>query len=280
MVLALGYFAAEVWHGASRRTWLLARVSAGVALLGPVILWLLRYPLCAIADVESVNKGSQACHGNPGNLVITPSTAALAVVAIVTLIVIVWLLVDLGRPRPGGRALDGRDLLPLVATAAVGGAALAVSRLLPDQDPLFTFNGIVPELLALVAAVPLGLIAIQVVTARDARRFVAGLVAAAAAWFVVLYPNISALPMPSTVVNAYQGLLPTYLYAVPVRREHGRPQRGHLLQRPEVLHPAGVPRRRLRGRRLRRVGLAPGARGAGGRGRSTRGGPAGEAGPA
>ena len=36
---------------------------------------------------------------------------------------------------------------------------------------------------------------------------------AAGVWFVVLYPNISALPLPSTLVNAYQGLLPTYLYA-------------------------------------------------------------------
>jgi hypothetical protein len=28
----------------------------------------------------------------------------------------------------------------------------------------------------------------------------------------VVYPNIAALPLPSTVFNAYQGLLPTYLY--------------------------------------------------------------------
>ena len=32
-------------------------------------------------------------------------------------------------------------------------------------------------------------------------------------WFVILYPNISALPLPSAVVAAYQGILPTYLYA-------------------------------------------------------------------
>ena len=31
--------------------------------------------------------------------------------------------------------------------------------------------------------------------------------------FVFLYPNISALPLPATLVNAYQGILPTYLYA-------------------------------------------------------------------
>ena len=90
---------------------------------------------------------------------------------------------------------------------------MMATRLLPDADPLFTFNGIVPEIIALVVAVPLGLVAIQVVTARDGRRFTAGLVAAAAIWFLVLYPNISALVMPASVVNAYQGLLPTYLYA-------------------------------------------------------------------
>ena len=30
---------------------------------------------------------------------------------------------------------------------------------------------------------------------------------------MILYPNISALPLPAAIVNAYQGLLPTYLYA-------------------------------------------------------------------
>jgi len=213
VVLALGYFMAEVWHGTSRRIWLLARASAAVALMGPVLLWLLRYPLCAIADVESVNKGSQACNGNPGNLVVTPATAAMVGVAIVTVIVLVWLLVGLGRGRSDGRPTSSRDLLPIVLTAVVGGAALALSRLLPDTNPLVTINGLVPEIIALVVAVPLGLIAIQVLTARDARRFVGGLIAAAAAWFVILYPNISALPLPSAVVAAYQGILPTYLYA-------------------------------------------------------------------
>ena len=32
-------------------------------------------------------------------------------------------------------------------------------------------------------------------------------------WFAILYPNISALPLPSAIVAAYQGILPTYLYA-------------------------------------------------------------------
>ena len=36
---------------------------------------------------------------------------------------------------------------------------------------------------------------------------------AAIGWFAILYPNISALPLPAAVVAAYQGILPTYLYA-------------------------------------------------------------------
>ena len=35
---------------------------------------------------------------------------------------------------------------------------------------------------------------------------------AAVGWFVVVYPNISALPLPTVVANAYQGVLPTYPY--------------------------------------------------------------------
>ena len=35
VVLALAYFVAELWHGASRRTWLLARVAAAVAIVAP-----------------------------------------------------------------------------------------------------------------------------------------------------------------------------------------------------------------------------------------------------
>ncbi|MEI7744244.1 MAG: phospholipid carrier-dependent glycosyltransferase, partial [Chloroflexota bacterium] len=213
VVLALGYFVAEVWHGPSKRTWALARIAGAVALMGPVILWVLRYPLCALANVESVNKGSQACNGNPGNMVVTPSTLALVVVAVVTGIVLMRMLIDLGRPKGDGTAVGRRDLLPIAATAGVGAVALVVASMLPGETPLFTFNVIVPELIALVVAVPLGIVAIQVVTARDARRWVAGYVASAALWFVVLYPNISALPMPSTIVNVYQGILPTYLYA-------------------------------------------------------------------
>ena len=34
VVLALAYFVAELWHGPSRRTWVLARVAAALAIVG------------------------------------------------------------------------------------------------------------------------------------------------------------------------------------------------------------------------------------------------------
>ena len=214
VVLALGYFAAEVWHGASRRTWQLARVAAAVAIMGPVILWILRLPLCALADVEFGQQGFRGLHRQPGES-----------------------RRDAGRRRAGRRDRGHRDRAdPVppgsrpVARGRPGAGAPAASRpspsrqrpawwslalawLLPSGDPLFSIPGLIPEVIALLLAIPLGLIALQVLTARDGRRFVAGLIAAAAVWFVILYPNISALPLPAAMVNAYQGLLPTYLYA-------------------------------------------------------------------
>ena len=213
VVMSLGYFMAELWHGASRRTWLLARVAAAVALMGPVILWLVRLPLCGIAGVDSVNEGSQACHGTPGNLVVTPAAFAMVVVGLVTLLVLIRFLVRLARPSHDGRPLTPMDFAPVAATAILGGVLLALTRLLPATDPLFDFPGIIPELIALLVAIPLLLVAVQVLTARDARRFVLGYIAAAGFWLVFLYPNISALPLPTTLVNAYQGILPTYIYA-------------------------------------------------------------------
>ena len=160
-----------------------------------------------------MNAGSQACNGNPGNLVVTPSAAALAFVGIVTLIVLVKLLLDLTRPRDDGTSVGPRDLLPLAVTAVLGGIVIALARGLPTDATLISINAIVPEFIALLIAIPLALVGLQLITARDSRRFAAGFVLAAGVWFVVLYPNIAALPLPDTIVNAYQGLLPTYLYA-------------------------------------------------------------------
>jgi hypothetical protein len=123
----------------------------------------------------------------------------------------VW---NLGRPQDGGDGAAGStaSIRSLVITGVAVGLAFAGASLLPDSR-ILTWPRIPVEPIALLALLPLAYLAAQVLAARDARRFVVGLGVAAVAWFVIWYPNISALPLPSTVVNAYQGVIPTYLYA-------------------------------------------------------------------
>jgi hypothetical protein len=69
------------------------------------------------------------------------------------------------------------------------------------------------EPIVLIAGLPLAYLALGVIAGRDPRRYVVGFVAAVVGWFAILYPNIAALPLPAALVNAYQGIIPTYLYA-------------------------------------------------------------------
>ncbi|HUP53897.1 MAG TPA: phospholipid carrier-dependent glycosyltransferase [Methylomirabilota bacterium] len=211
LILALAYLVAELWHGPSRRTWLAARLAGATAIVAPAALWLFDRPLCGLVGVDRVNPSSQACPAVIPDLVLTLRTAGLIGVMVVGAVVLGrgLLTLDHDRDATGGSTVGFR-------TMAIAGIALAITfglvMLLPDS-PLFTLNSIPVEPIALLVAVPLVYLAAQVLAARDARRYVVGLVSAAVAWFVVFYPNIAALPLPSTVVNAYQGLLPTYLYA-------------------------------------------------------------------
>src|SRR5438094_784774 len=77
LVIALGYFLAALWNGASKRTWLLARVAAGVAVLSPFGLWLFHRPLCGLVRVTDVVPGSQACPTYIPDLTITPRAIAI-----------------------------------------------------------------------------------------------------------------------------------------------------------------------------------------------------------
>ncbi len=90
--------------------------------------------------------------------------------------------------------------------------AIGIANVVLGSGEVFAIRGFQSGYLALLLAIPLFLVAGFVLTARDARRFVVGAVFAAVMWFLIFYPNLSALPLPSTIVNAYQGLLPTYLY--------------------------------------------------------------------
>ena len=51
------------------------------------------------------------------------------------------------------------------------------------------------------------------IRARDSRRFVLGVLAAALLWLLLWYPNISGLPLPAAFASLYQFLLPTWNWA-------------------------------------------------------------------
>src|SRR5690349_2550332 len=109
IILALAYLLSELWHGASRRTWLLAKIAAAVAVVGPALLWVGKGPLCRYVRVEAVNPGSQACVGNPGDLVVTARVALLVLVVGVAVIALVYQLLRLngGDDDEGGGGRRG-----------------------------------------------------------------------------------------------------------------------------------------------------------------------------
>ncbi|HUG28934.1 MAG TPA: phospholipid carrier-dependent glycosyltransferase [Candidatus Limnocylindria bacterium] len=226
--LALAYFLAELWHGTSRRIWLLARLSAAAAILGPFGLWLLHRPLCAIARVNEIVEGSQACPTLIPDVSITPRAVAIAVVVGVGVLLLLRELLalseegdpdrlDAERDAGGWRAMLARvGLGSRWATAALIGVAtsiafLVVSTALQDSEGIELTN-IPVEPIALFVTLALSPVAGYVATARDSRRFVLGALGAMVLWFVLWYPNISGLPLPAALHNAYQGFLPTYLY--------------------------------------------------------------------
>ena len=238
VLLALAYLLAEVWHGASKRTWLLVRLAGATVVLGPIALWLLHRPLCALVRVDAVYPNSPSCPTLIPEFLLTGRALALAVVVGLGLLLLLRQLsalgspaaraaVDEGSPDAGPDAGSGpgvriagikrkagwlRPMLPLVITAGVTAVLqLAVGRLVPDT-PIVTLRNIPVEPIALVMLLPLLALATAVATARDARRFVVGCLLAVGGWFLVFYPNIAALPLPYATVNTYQGLLPTYVY--------------------------------------------------------------------
>ena len=212
VVLALAYFVAELWNGASRATWRLARLGGAAAIVLPAAMWLFSRPLCWFVGVESVNPGSQACPAVIPDFVLTARTAGLAVVAGIGcffLVRAVLALAESDRDAPGSGGAGYRPILLTGAAVALGFVAVS---LLPDTA-ILTLTSIPVEPLVLLAGLPLAYLALGVVGGRDPRRYVVGFLAAVVGWFVVLYPNIAALPVPGAIVNAYQGIIPTYLYA-------------------------------------------------------------------
>jgi hypothetical protein len=211
VILALAYLVAELWHGPSRRTWMWARIAAAAAVIAPATMWLLSRPLCALVGVTIANPSSQACPAVIPEFVLTVRSLALLGLLVAGGILL-WMWLSRLHGTDGGEARDRFSLLPLAGGAIALAFGIGIASLL-GETPILTWRGIPVEPIALIVLLPLLYLAGQVIAARDARRFVIGIGAAVVAWFVIWYPNISALPLPSTVVNAYQGLLPTYLYA-------------------------------------------------------------------
>ncbi len=215
VILGLAYFVAELWHGPSARTWRLARAGAAAALLAPVVMWLGKGPLCAIAGVEKVNAGSPACSASAA----LPFTLTAQVVGLIGVLVVgggllVWQLVRLDRAiragaDPGDAGAASRRIL---GTGLVAGASLVAAAVLLPATPLVQTPSVPGEVLSLLLLLVLGPIAWLAWSARSPRRFVVGVVLAAAVVFVAFYPNWSGLPLPNGIFNWYQGLLPSWLY--------------------------------------------------------------------
>jgi hypothetical protein len=220
LVLALAYFLAELWHGPSARAWLLARAAGAVAIVGAPLLWLARTPLCILAGTAVAHPDGTVCAAQVSRTahVSEAATAALTVLAAgaAAAALIGWWSTRSGRR--GAAAGPGRDrpwpaggsaglALVVVATMTAVGVVAALTFLDTTSPVAVTLSS---DLLALGALLLLVLPALLVLRARDARRFVLGVLGAAVLWLLLWYPNLAALPLPSSLATLYQGILPTW----------------------------------------------------------------------
>ena len=210
-LMALAYFLAELWHGPSRRTWLLARVAAAAALLFPGVMWVLKPALCGLARVDAASSyGNTVCGTGTGDVVITSRMFLIAVVVIAALVVLSAVLWRLERRQEEG--IEDRNwILQLLAPVAIGLGLVGWLSLSGPNDVLI-HAALPPDLLAILLGL-LGLVmSYFALTARNPRRFVLGVCAIAAMVFVALYPDLSGLWLPSKIIGIYYAPLPTWLY--------------------------------------------------------------------
>jgi hypothetical protein len=216
-LLALAYFLAELWHGASRRTWLLARVAlAGTIVFAPV-LWLTKYQLCGLARVDMSAGNSNAywtniaCGATTGDFRLETRMALIGLVLLAALVVLALTLVRLERNPPQDGEYGRTWIFQLLAPVIVAGGLILWLGATASHDQLFEVP-VPSDLVAILMLVFLGALAAAALSLRDSRRMVLAVCVAAVIMFVAFYPNLSALPMPSNITSVYNGLLPTWIY--------------------------------------------------------------------
>lgn len=207
--LALAYLLAELWHGPSPRTWILAKAGAALAMIGAPLLWLFRVPLCGVANTQQVNKGAEVCSSLSRNFELTDFQLIGVVLAIVGLVAAGVIFF---RAMRGSSSMSGgaRPLyLPICFSLALLGAVLIVVGAGIPGTPVFQ-STVTAEMPAIVALLLLCVPAYFVLQGTDPRRYVVGVLAAAVVWFVAFYPNIASLPVPTPLSQIHLGFLPTW----------------------------------------------------------------------
>ena len=211
-LLGLAYFLAELWHGPSRRTWLLARIAAVAAAMVPAALWIAKYPLCSLARVDASNYfGNTACGSVTGTLTVEARIFLIALVLVGALAVLALTLIRLERCPPEESEDDRSWIFQLILPVAVAGALILWLGANGPREVIFQ-AALPPDLLALIMAVLGVCLGILAITARDSRRLVLGICIFAVVAFALLYPDLSALPMPNLLLNVYDAILPTWFY--------------------------------------------------------------------
>jgi hypothetical protein len=226
--LALAYFLAELWHGPSQRTWRLARGGAALAIIGAPLLWLLRLPLCAVANTEAVNSGTEVCANLSRDLVLTDFQMIGVALAIAGLVAAGVLLYTTLRGDPLERQSALRTLLfPITFSVALLGVVLAVVGAGLQGNPVFQMR-VSAEEPALIALLLLAVPAYFVLRGSDPRRYVVGVLAAVVAFFVAFYPNFASLPVPRPLSQIHLGLLPTWNWGFQFAVNMDEPNRGSI----------------------------------------------------
>jgi len=211
-LVALAYFLAELWHGPSRRTWLLARVAGAAALIFPVAAWLLKSPLCEVARVNSTQNAFKdtICGTTTGDVIIDQRMLAIGIVLAIALVALGLILIRLERRQNAG-VEDPFWVVQLIVPVAVAAAVLLWLGQNVSTEPVLEAS--LPADMLVVLLLPvLAILAFIVLTARNPRRYVLGACAFGVIVFAAFYPDWSALPLPNAIIDVYQGLLPTWFY--------------------------------------------------------------------